>query len=357
MQCPICGFENLPGVAACVGCRAQLLPAGPAAAGDFQPPRSRTPRLLRALQYQVNRIIGRLPTAVPKPLARFFVPGSALPGDRMAALCLSALPGLGQLLDGRRRRALAAFAIWLLLVVLAVNFYAGIWRVLLMAALVSFHSLVAFDAGRVAEHAPNRRDRVAVMLSITLVALTGYYGLDLLAHRWFNVVSCPYGVKGLGLEAGDDLVVRNGGSLPARGDLITLDVSPESRSVLHTGGGHYAVEFQVAGLRVARVLAVGGDDVVVSPGGLRVNGRAVGADELPGEGVPLPAEDLAIKIPGSAVLAVSPTHQLPEAHRAELVAGIWQNTYMVPRDAVRGRAVGVYLPLSRRHFFARGART
>jgi hypothetical protein len=105
---------------------------------------------------------------------------------------------------------------------------------------------------------------------------------------------------------------------------------------------------------LARVLALAGQEVKVGQGGLWVDGRKIDAGELPDRQVPLPRTAVSFRVPGGAVLAVTPMRGPSHYQDVDVAAQVWQNTFLVQESAVAGRAVGVYLPLGRRRFLERG---
>ncbi|MHC4201105.1 MAG: S26 family signal peptidase [Planctomycetota bacterium] len=310
------------------------------------PPRAGRAKSLRPLGYGINRAVDRLPRGMPDRLARVFRGDSVLPGESVAAMLLSVVPGLGHLMSGRRKAAALVFGVWLVAVILTVNFYYGATGTLLFAFLVGGHAGVVFDAGRARDTVRSLRDRLRIMLFLLIPCAGAYFIMDRVANRFVSFVASPFALRSLNIDEGDVLRISRGPHEWRRGDLCTVS---------RPGGGHYVggagVVFRTHGDMLVAVLGLPGDRVEVSSEGVRVNGRSLALDMLPEGSVPLPKEPISLTIPEGHLLAVTPV-QLPDVQNPQsLVATVWRNLYSLPESSVVGRATGIYLPFSRRRSF------
>jgi len=352
LHCPACGFQNIPGTQRCTRCQAQLLATEPAAAADLSPPRAGRLKGLRHLVYGLNRFIERRPRPLFERLGGWFSAASAVPGAAVAAAILSVVPGLGHLASGRRRAGLVAFLIWLILLTLTANFYAGATGGLLVGALVSWHAAVAYDAGRLQQHLAGVGERLRAMLLILLLAAIPYFALHRLARTYLDFVASPFTIESLDIRQGDTLLAwrgRHDADDVSPGDVVVFEVDREG--YVQVGGVYFGFP---GGVSVGRIIAAGGDRVAASPSGVAVNGVSVGAEELPGGPLRLPAQPLEVTVPENSVFipVIFDVHGYDPP--PQWVRALWQRLFVVGVRQMRGRVVGVYLPLRRRHFL-RGA--
>lgn len=353
MLCPVCGFENMPNQEACARCRAQLNVAEPSEPKALRPPRAGILRLFRPAQYVVNRIVDCLPSRMSERLGRLFVGGETLPGSATAAIVLSVLPGLGHLLDGRKRAALIAFAAWAVVVVLTVNFYAGMVGGLLVGLAVGIHTGVMFDAGRVRQHAETLRSRLHVMLLLLITVGIGYFLIDRMVRRRIGFVTSAFSLAAADVEPKDYLLISRRPAAYRRGDLVMA--SSIDHSMYRVGHETY-IDLSIPGETVFVVIAVAGDEVQASQEGVRVNGSLVRKDDLPDGRVPLPKEPLTVTVPAGRVVALCPIRRVQamvDTEDSDVALFVWQHLYLMRTSNIRGRAVGVYLPIGRRHSFGR----
>jgi len=353
VQCPACGFENMPNQEACARCRAQLKAAETLDPKDVRPPRAGILGFVRPAQYVVNRMIDCLPSRMSERLSHLFVGGETLPGSAAAAIVLSVAPGLGHLLDGRRRAALIAFAAWAVVVALAVNFYAGLAGGLLVGLVVGVHTSVMFDAGRVRRYAATLRSRFHVMILLLIVVGFGYFLVDRMVRSRINFVTAAFGLAAADVVPEDCLLVSRRAAACRRGDLVIASSSDRAR---YAAGHERYIDLSIQGEAVFVVVAVAGDDLQVSPEGIRVNGSLMHPDDLPDGWVPLPRKPLTMTVPDGRVVALCPVQSVPvmaAPEHLEVALFIWEHLYLMRTSNIRGRAVGVYLPITRRHFFGR----
>ncbi len=339
MECPICGFSNIPGTERCTRCRAQLVAAEPAAAADFLPPRAGRLKGLRPLLYAVNRFVEGKKLKALARIGRFFDRAGSVPGEAVGATILSVVPGLGHVAAGRRLGALVAFLGWAVILLLTVNFYAGATGGLLLGSLIGWHAAVIFDAGKLQQHLSTARDRLMTMLFILICTFIPYFALDRLAMSYIEFVVSPFNLEALDIRQGDVLISWRGRHEP--GSLRAGDVVVVGQSWAH-GYAYYG-----GTIGVGRVVAVGGDRVTVSPGGIEVNGQPVETSMMPSGTFLFPSSPLSLNVPNDAVFVPRPVSHA--FHPTEgMVQSLWKGAYMVRLAAVRGKVSGVYLPLGRR---------
>ena len=355
MQCPACGFENIPGTKACVRCRAQLVVTEPVAPEELVPPRAGRLKALRRLRYALTRLIDGLPRNTLGKLGRFFTGGAVLPGDAIAAGLLSIVPGLGHLAGGRPRAAAISLTGWLGLLALTANFYAGATGGLLLGLLIAWHAGVAFDAAKVHQHTDGIRERLTTMVFLFAVSAAGYVVLDAVVRRHVSMVVSPVAIPSVDVLVGDILLAWPGRFGPEdvrRGDVLVF--RPNASGPLPIGGERY-VHVHTGDIAVGRVVALAGSLVSVSPQGFDVDGEPVETRHLPEGRLPWPQEPFAFRIPNGCALIPLPL-QLGRNERLftqAIRAHLWQHVFVARLRDIRARAEGVYLPWTRRHSFRR----
>ncbi|MBM4032511.1 MAG: hypothetical protein FJ291_12100 [Planctomycetes bacterium] len=341
MECPLCGFANLPGTERCTRCRAQLVATEPSAAADFLPPRAGRLKGLRPLLYAVNRLVVGRKSRLLARIGRFFDRNGSVPGEAVAATILSVVPGLGHLAIGRRLGALVAFLGWAFTVFITANFYAGVTGGLLLGSLIGWHASVIFDAGKLQQHLGDVRDRLTTMFFILVITAIPYFLLDRLVMSYVEFVVSPFNIEALDIRQGDVLLSWRGRYVPGHvhvGDVVYVNQDWAYGAYYHGGGP--------TGL--GRVVAVGGDKVCVSQAGIEVNGQPVEASAMPGGQFLWPSRPLSFTVPHDAVFVPRPVGY-HGYHLVNIVVALWREGYTVRLAQVRGRVSGVYLPLGRRH--------
>lgn len=352
MQCPICGFENISGQETCARCHTLLKVTKRLSPEDLTPPRAARGRIVRRLSYFLNRVRESCAGWKFSEYWRAVVGTKSLPGEALAAILASVLPGFGHLLTGRTARAGAAFGVWVTLAILTANFYHGAPRTLLVGCLVGWHAVVLFDAGRVNDHLAEVLDRLRVMAPVLLLTAASYYGITVLIGHYFMFLETPTEIRALSVKSGDVLRFRRGTSDIRRGEVVAHSFQ----------GGYFAdgrwvrtryyanIDVWVMGI----VTALSRDEVTVGPDGVVVNGSPVDPGTLPAQHYPFPRSSIAFEVPSGQVMVVSPVNP-NEYVNQNLADDIWRMLYCVPEADVYGRAVSVYLPLLRRHTLDRTA--
>ncbi|MCC8190763.1 MAG: hypothetical protein LIP77_09035 [Planctomycetes bacterium] len=134
MSCPSCGFENLKSAASCGRCGAKLIWEGRFRKLDFQPPRA--PRRLGAgWQRRIDSWLTRLAGGRLSALAVF----RRIPPDAWLRGLASAVPGLGIVLGGQVAVGLAFFGVWLVVFLLMLALYPGLFFAIAPSLLALIH--------------------------------------------------------------------------------------------------------------------------------------------------------------------------------------------------------------------------
>jgi len=352
MECPLCGFENLPGTKQCTRCRAQLVASAPASLAEVTPPRAGRLRAFRGLAYALNRVVDRLPPRPASWLGKLFDAEHLMPGEALAAMILSVIPGAGHLAMGRRRAALIAFGGWAFLAFLTINFYAGATGGLLIGTLASWHACVVFDVGRLQQYTVSLDDRLIAMLFIMCLVGVAYYGAHSVAAGYVDIVGSPFAFERLGIQEGDTLLAwrrRCTAEDIAIGDLVTVEMP---RGAYYQSYSHGYVYRYEGGTSVGVVIAKAGDKVAISPAGIEVNGALLAPDALPAGRLLMPTEPVSFTVPENRL--VIPHYIVHDQLAHAAVNGhAWKGMCVHDVRALRGRVAMVYLPWTRRHALRR----
>lgn len=175
--CPACSFENMNTAATCGRCGAKLIWDGPTDPDSFRPPRAGRRKRLHplALLYAVKA--PWLPT-LPTALGR-------LPSERVAAVALSIVPGLGHWYLGEKVEGTRMGLIWLAPLALGFLGYHFAPRLFLGAApllwiiLMVTHCFAVFSVARPQRYCQSVGEArvvsaVLMGLVLTLYLVTGY---------------------------------------------------------------------------------------------------------------------------------------------------------------------------------------
>jgi hypothetical protein len=353
MQCPQCGFENLPKNTACTRCRAQLVVDGPVVKTDFEPPRARDWKFLRPLQYRIFALQDRLPADLAR-FRRIFNNEDVLPTDAWAALFCSVIPGLGHLIVGQRRAATVVFCGWILLLVLGVLLFGSTAGHVFLGLLMSGHAVAAAHASGMRSHIASLRGRLTLILMLLFVTASVYGGLYAFALRSYDLATAAVDYADLGISTGDQVLVRRGVQTWARGDVAVA--SETNRWVTlrpDNGTNGVAAVLQMQGDVLLRVIALPGERVQVGPQGVAIEGVDASLLQSWTRGALLSRKPMEIVVSPNHIIAIGPaTVPDNEAYAAyDFGLILWNQFYLRPVDSVSGRGIAVYFPLLRRHWF------
>jgi hypothetical protein len=296
----------------------------------------------------VTRSLDRYYASPSRGLARLFVETPDIPASAYGAMVLSLVPGLGHLRTRRWRAGLCFLAVWAVLLLLLLSFSVGPVGALLATAVLACHAVAMFEAGRFRRYADGWRARIGLMLLISLALVCLYGGaISFVQHRWgLSLAYSPSDLPGAGIRQGDLLGFVRLAADPRRGDVVAAEA--QRRWPLRNG--YVAANFY-RGLPLW-VVALGGDRVELSTEGLRVNAQRIARDRLPAATLPLPPQSVAIEVPAGYIMVIYPMRAaaLPEGAR---FSDFWREMSLLRQGELADRAVGIYLPLTRRRFLAR----
>ncbi len=267
MQCANCGFENLPGLAACARCMSTLC----LDAFAVEPPRAGRGRLRTRGARWFHRWVGGMPDfrawwrqlriVIPEPLD-------------WRALAWSFIPGLGHL---KTRRTLGQLLLpaWLLLFACTLLTLGSTLSWWFLTAMIAVHALAVTTL--FASNLAYERTVVRAVFGLLL-----FFSLQFLVYQpsvWFCsrfVVAVPIQMARGGevVQAGDGLLCEGAWLRPeqfARGDIVLYSIDDM-----------YADGFIIrSGSNVDRVIGIPGDHVRRAEGVLTVNGEPVPPKMLP----------------------------------------------------------------------------
>ncbi len=343
MQCAVCDFENMSDQQRCVRCGAQLILTGQEMAEDYMPPRSKGSRKLRPVQYFFNRMLEKKDFGLLGRLARFFGKSNMLPGWSIAAMLFSVIPGLGHLLDSRIKSGVISFSVWVGFAIMVALHCVGVVGTVLSGMMFGWHASVVFHAGRIKEHIIDTRKRIRTVLAILVVTFTIYALIFITIYSYIDFMTCAFDVAALDLRKGDTLLIREGRFKAEdlqRGDIISVNFS----SLRDSGG--YGIRISDVG--AAEVLGLPGDKIQISSEGFTVNSDLIEPDMLAKGSLPMPDVAISIIVPESHVYAVCPFGGKIEGRVA---VRVWRDLLVIKAEEIQGKAIGIYLPMYRRHFF------
>lgn len=268
MQCPSCGFENVPGQRQCVVCSTSLT-SGPVGE-SMLPPRAKNRTVAERIQWSVGGFPGC--AAVSRGVARLRV--SAIshlslghwPMLRMRSvrtILVSVVPGFGHLFVLRRRSTglmmLAGSAVSL--IIAAILYRTPLADVLVFGflglSMFSVCSVVSYIRGTPGSVEGQLRDSIGIGLVVLSIYLGTYFLLMLALSPVMGVVQVVLEVPAAGISRGDALLVWRRGA-PARGETVVGTIYWQNAAVLILGP----------------VLGVPGDRITISDR-LYINGRPV----------------------------------------------------------------------------------
>ena len=327
MKCPACGFENMPGLKRCVRCSGALNLAGI----DIEPPRASGPVALRHTRYRIAEVFGRLTYGLSRAWHSLRLP-DRVSGAPAAALALSIVPGLGQIVLRQRAAGCALLIAWCLLMVLSLLGYgstAGGWC---RAGAVVLHATAVALVLRPAMKWEGWASRLLIGAGVVLVLqMSLYHGLNLLTRGFVGALPVS-DVRETALVRNNDTVLYTGRwTRPdrfERGDLVVCRLE--------------------RGYGIDRVIGLPGEHIAVKGGQVYINSRPVpggveplcGAAQFPDYGFEV--------APGHVAVLPSNLQWVAQGENAQqlLVQLLRRNSHITERD-VLGRAVWRLRPFDR----------
>lgn len=339
MQCPSCGFQNLPGLSSCARCMSTLMfeniDVQPYRAGTLRSYRLRLFAGVRGLRvWTLLPFARRVSAYVAEEVRGIRLGGRVRPGTILASL----VPGLGLMLAGEHRRGRLVMLGYAVALIASIVFMAHAWT-LFYAAVISLHaySIVA----TILLGAPYILPRTAVLTGLLVVLMLQvflYMPLAWGAHHlvWFQQLGGD--IHGTRMLQGDVLAVEGTWFRPVnfgRGDVVSY------RMRAGRGQGWYTAE----GLSVDRILAMAGDRVTSVQGTIHVNGRP---PQHPGSAKPtLLPDGYAVTVPPGTYFIYPRGARLRAMNRGNTDAEAIMSVCLVPQRDVIGRTWGVVSPLTR----------
>ena len=346
MECPNCGFQNLPGLTQCARCAGRLrfddVDIHPYRAGDGLLMRIRRRRAharsFRAFRAWVDAGWQQLRRDSAAWFRRRSL-GQPSGPERVGWIVASLIPGLGHIWSGRRRKgfllmgaAAATFVLSLLLMWVAWSLFAAIFLGLQVYAITD----CVFFKG---EHAP-RRTVLLVRVLACFALFYVYWGAGGVLSRLAQVYWIGPNFSG-GLLETNDVVLVPGPWLHrqpyAPGDIVFYDIGARR------GRGWYIRE----GTLVDRIVAGPGARVAVRSKTLFVNGRPiVPAQDL--LATPTLPRDCEFVVPEDSFFIPPAMAQLnlPQQGEAQSTQ-FWEGVSIVPRSSLRGKATMIIRPPGR----------
>lgn len=346
MQCPSCGFQNLPGLQQCARCTSPLSFEGvdvtPYRASD----RFARWRRLRLRWQRRTLFTERLSNLWDRVTFRDYwtrarSPEEVPPPERLFWVGASIVPGLGQILSKRRRRGWCILGGYVLALAASVLFMSSAWM-FFTAILLSIHTYAVTDC--IFHRAGYVRRMTAVAASLVVfavLALGPYHGATWLLGGFAQVEQLTTDTRGTLLEEGDVLLLNGRWNQPryGPGDIVSYLINEQGHA--HGGDGWYIV----GGVLIDRIIAGPGDRVVCKDRQLTVNGKppGKGRDVLAHVGLPRDVDILVPKdtffIYPSLVNVRNPRNQQEPEMRLRIS--------LVPAERIRGKVRMIISPISR----------
>lgn len=342
MQCPNCGFENIPGQELCARCQGLLDLAGV----DVEPPRRAQRTLVRRLRFWWARVA----IAERLPLSDRSRRALAAMEDPIRSLAKWMwLPGMAYFLTGRVISGLTFLILWLAAIVLAVLQIGSPSAWFLGSLVVSVHATYVTSLIWSSWQHSSLPQRIALGLgTFFLLGACLYWPVVWAAGGLVRPITITGRLSNRIIKDGDT-IVRNGRWLRPKafacGDIVFYHVSAVRTSSFRS----YAFG---GGLAVDRIIGGPGDLVAVEQGVLSVNGREVPADKSPLR--PLTdVPDLTITA-GSQEYVILPSTMRMDVHyapndgvRQKLVRRAILTAALVPQDRIHSKVIWRLRPFGR----------
>lgn len=340
MECPSCGFQNLPGLQSCARCTSSLefegVDVNPYRSSDHWK-RMRRIRLALARSSFLARILG-----IPYILMSWVRMDCTLSIQRMTATIASIVPGFGLILLGQRRKGLWILGIYALLL-LALVLFSYYDVVLISAAVLGLHTYaVVLCLFHKCEYIPRFIAFCCGMLVFgtlySFIYPAAFYALGGIGQLQtiVNVTPNHY------FEDRDILLLEGrwiaSGAYHA-GDIVSYNMEGAS------GQGWYIP----GGVSIDRILAVPGDHVTCKKGRMLINNRPLSREH--GMLVPRRLPNDYDKTIPQGYFFIYPTlppaqyHNLPNAEKVEVT--MRSQISLVPEERIRGRVYMIISPLNR----------
>jgi len=324
MQCPSCQFENMPGMAVCGRCGAQLRLS--AAAIDVHPPRAsvRAKRLRR--WFPRYRLMAVLHGAVAG-LTAFRSPD--FDWDRLPAgvYLRMVVPGWPQRYLGQLQRGRVMLWLYVALLGLGILSIGTTFGALVLGTALAVHISSMMDVLWPAAHGWRTRS-LAILVCVAAVGTVVYLPPIWAASQFVGVrrIALTAGP----LHAGDAILYRPGGSAEV-GDVVLYEIA-EAGVQARTPAG-YPAYYRVQGQFIDRIVAGPGQAIVWKQRRLQIDGQSSPHQPLHPSAV---TADLQFTVP-AGYYGILPSTQPQDAPR--FPPEIWQAMSLVPQRQILGRVV------------------
>jgi len=316
MQCPSCGFENMPGSEGCARCGTSLKLATMTI--ETVPPRAgKWARRLRGRLASRWQIQGRDSAKRFNAAARHNLPTWSI-------FFRLVFPGWAHRFTGEPELARRILLGYLAMLAMGIAGYGTFFGDAGIAFAAAIHVGSAFDI--CLKHIPGARAgrRVFFAIIVDAVILLCLYAPPVCLGRWIAHPLVLQDAAG-SFHPGDVLLVN---------ELFHLPDFPRPGQIVEYNedrhGGDFHVDYVIAGPRIDRILGVGGDHVVWDYPHLFVNGQPSPFQPLDPHGLPQHVE---VDVPPGDVL-LFPTVGSTIQMRSQWI--FWANFAFVPRGDVVG---------------------
>ena len=341
MQCQRCGFENMPGLTACVRCGSILAATG---AIEVHPPRAGWGKFFRPLGYRLNRFFGfQLPERIGSVLERI-IPIRYLASRSPLHMLLSVVPGLGHAAAGSLSAIKWLWPAWAGFLLAGLCFYGTTPGGVLIGVAIAVHAWIVCDAGDVRPLVSHARMRFLFLIGVYVVLFGVLYGgiRDAVSYRWrgaFVGMNLPCD----GIQQEDYLIIDMSAyrhTVPQRGEvaLYYLPTADVWRGVRFAGGE-----------MVGKILGLPGEKVEFKQDRVVLSRQGRIQASFTTEELGIGPVELTAEIPEGDYYCLHPPFvrhgggHMPWEHRATLAG-------LVPERNIRGRAFMIYNPIWRRGF-------
>lgn len=348
MQCPSCGFQNLPGLTQCARCSGMLS----LAEVDVQPYRAAD----RWVRWRHRRWRRRNAAPLTSRIASYLRdewersglgtrsrgPDEPTMGERFKWIAASIIPGLGHLLIPReRRRGRWILGCYVAALLGSLLFMSSAWTIF-MAIMLGIHTYAFIEA--VFRRSPHAWWQ-PMLTSLLVLPMLMYLLYQPTAWLLAGVAQLePLG----GIVESDYLHERDVVLVPGRwvaqqqfqpGDVVSY-VQPGCE-----GSGWYVRE----GASIDRILAGPGDKVDIRNSVIRVNGQILPAGQGPLKGIHIAGEHQ-LTVPSGAYFILPSLARLSGHYRGDqgkLETEVRMRVAVVAQDRIRGRVLAVVNPINR----------
>jgi len=237
-----------------------------------------------------------------------------------------------------------SFIVWTLLLLLIANCFIGTTGGLLIGIMIAWHTAVIFDAGRVRTYAVSSFSRIGIILLILFVVFSLYFFIQAGIRKRIDFMTSVMDIEALDLKKGDTILLKKGRFPVAglsRGDIVSIkSISLRENEIIGA---------RVYGPAAGQVLGLPGDDIHISSEGVQVNAALIEPNRLPKGALSLPEGSITFTVPDNHIYCICPFDYSDE----RIVSLIWKDIFVINILDVGGKAIGIYLPWSRRCLFNR----